>query len=92
METLVYRLALRGKYFRTDMRTMRPEAALGAHYKLSDNLEDEAIYRTTPLPGVLRDRLVFRRQPQPEANQPLLQALDARKRARALRVRRIKGR
>jgi hypothetical protein len=73
VETLVYRLALRGKYFLTDMRTMRPEAALGAHYKLSDNLEDEAIYRTTPLPGVLRDRLVFRRQPQPEANQPLLQ-------------------
>ena len=41
METLVYHLAPKGNYFRPDMRTMRPKAALGQHYKLlSGDLED----------------------------------------------------
>jgi hypothetical protein len=60
LETLVHRLAFKGRIFSLDMCTLREGAELGKFYQTSQSLELEAIFCTVSQPGMLRGKLVYR--------------------------------
>ena len=60
LETLVHRLAFKGRIFSLDMCTLREGAKLGKFYQTSQSLELEAIFCTVSQPGMLRGKLVYR--------------------------------
>ncbi len=61
LETMVHRLAFKGRLFSLDMRTLRDGAQLRKFYQTSQSLELEAIiFCTVSQPGLLRGKLVYR--------------------------------